>query len=288
MSDSARSPLSGCAILVAAVLMLVFLIGFTIWIPFRQAAEMEKFTRAEPVPLEVTGVVGNEAAVNALVERLEGFRSELADDEREARLALDADDLNLAIAAFPVVAELRESFRVREIADERLVIDICYRLNGRPRLARDGEDGPVTADPRYLVGTLHGHPMLSGGEVVLKVDELEVPGSEVPDGFMGHFSTLRIFEQALDDSPLGPVFAKLTRAGIEGERLVIARVPGEPLPDVITDEQFRKGGGKVAIFLGGAALAFLLLAGSVLYVGYRAQLKKLQAEEQTNPEEPGA
>ncbi len=32
-------------------------------------------------------------------------------------------------------------------AIEFQVIDICYQLNGRPRLAKEGEDGPITADP---------------------------------------------------------------------------------------------------------------------------------------------
>lgn len=289
VSATARSPLSGCAILISAVVMLVFLIGFTIWIPFRQAAEMEKFTEAEPTPLPVDPIEGNETAVNALVERLESFRSVLSDEEKEARLRLSANDLNLAIAAFPVVEELRGSFRVREIKDDELVIDICYRLNGRPRLTREDEEGTVTADPRYLIGTIHGHPMLSRREIVLKVDRLDVPGAEVPEGFMGHFSTLRLFEQKLEDPNLGPVFAKLTRAEIDGDQLVIARVPGEPLPDVITDEQFQKGGGKVVIFLGAAAVVFLVLAGSVLFIGYRTQLRKLEAEErQTNSGDPDA
>ncbi len=60
VSATARSPLSGCTILILAVLMLVFLIGFSIWTPFRQAAEIEKFTKAEPEPLAVLSLEAEE------------------------------------------------------------------------------------------------------------------------------------------------------------------------------------------------------------------------------------
>ncbi|MEP4079339.1 hypothetical protein [Haloferula sp.] len=288
MSATARSPLSGCTILILAVLMLVFLIGFSIWTPFRQATEIEKFTKAEPEPLPVLSLETEEMAARSLQERFERFRSDISDEEKEARIELDAKDLNLAVAMFPALEELRRSFLVRSIENESLVIDICYQLNGRPRLAREGEEGPVTADPRYLVGTIHGHPLLTKRELVLKVDRLDVPGAEVAEGFMGHFSTLRIFEKSLKDPEIGPVMAKLTQASLDGDKLVLARIPGDPVPDVVPDEVFQKTGSKIALFLGGAAVIFILLAGTVLYVGYRKQLQKLQESEETNEDSSDA
>lgn len=288
MSATARSPLSGCTILILAVLMLVFLIGFSIWTPFRQATEIEKFTREAPEPLPVLSLETEEIPARELRERLELFRSDLSDDEKEVRIELSAKDMNLAIAMFPAIEELRKSFLVKKIEDGALIIDICYQLNGRPRLAKEGEDGPITADPRYLIGTIHGHPMLTKRELVLQVDSLDVPNAEVAEGFMGHFSTLRIFEKSLKDPEIGPVMAKLTYAGLEGNKLVLARIPGDPVPDVVTDEAFQKSGGKIAMFLGGAALIFIVLAGAILYWGYRKQLQKLQESEETNEPSPDA
>ena len=130
--------------------------------------------------------------------------------------------------------------------------------------------------------------MLTKRELVLQVDSLDVPGSEVAEGFMGHFSTLRIFEKSLNDPEIGPVMAKLTQAKLEGGKLVLARIPGDPIPDVVTDDLFQKTGGKIAVFLGGAALIFIVLAGTVLYLGYRKQLQKLQESEETNEDAPDA
>ena len=287
MSATARSPLSGCAILIAAVLMLLFLIGFSIWVPFRQADEIEKFTKAEPAPVPVASLEENEAAATALVEKLEVFRSQLAGED-PARIELTPLDLNLAIATFPELEELRGTFFVRDITADHLVIDICYRLNGRPRLARDGETGPITADPRYLVGTLHARPLLTNREFALDVTALEVPGSEVPAGFLGHFSTLRLFERHLGHAVIGPAMGQLTRAELADGRLALARTPGETPPNVVSDETFLASGAKIALFLVIGLLAFLLLGGVVLFFSYRARLRQIEAEEGTNPPSPDA
>lgn len=267
--------------MIAAMLILVSLIGFSIWLPFRQADEIEKFTRKEPVDRPVATIEGNEPAVNALVERLETFRRDATGDgDKEASIALDAAELNLAIAMSPLLEELRGSFHVREIRDNELVIDICYRLNGRPRLARDGEDGFVTSDPLYLVGTIYGRPVLMRRELTLQVDRLEVPGSEIPEGFMHHFSSLRIFEKATKDETVGPVMAALTRAELKDGKLVLARIPGETPPETISNDAFRSGGGRIIRFLGAGAVLFLIFAGIMIFIGIRRQ-RRAERETET-------
>lgn len=269
---TARSPFAGCLILVLALLMLLFLIGFSAWMPFRQASEIEKFTAAAPTPLAIDPIEGNEARVNPLVERLEAFRNQLHGDATlPARVELDAADLNLAIAAFDPVQELRGSFRVREITGDHLIIDICYKLNGRPRLARDDEEGTFASDPRYLIGTLKGRPQLMRRELVLKVDALEVPGATVPEGFMNHFGTLRIFEGSLKHPTLGPAMAAMTRAEISAGKLILSRLPGESPPDQVSDADMRKGGGRLITWLGIGASIFLAFAALMVFFGIRKQ-----------------
>lgn len=278
---TARSPFAGCLILILAVGMLVSLIGFAAWLPFKQASEIEKFTAASPAPLPIEAVEGQEAKVNTLTERLEHFRSELQGDaEKPARIELSPEDINLAIAAYEPGKQLRGSFRVKEITKEALVIDICYKLNGKPRLAKDGEDGPVTSDPRYLIGTLKGHPQLGRRELALHVDSLAVPGGmTVADGFMQHFSSLRILEAYVKDPVLGPAMATLTRAELEPGKLVLSRIPGETPPEVIGDADFRQGGGRVVKWLGIAACVFLAFAGTMVFVGLRRQRRNQKSGE---------
>ena len=174
-----------------------------------------------------------------------------------------------------------------EITKDALIIDICYKLNGRPRLAKEGEDGPVTSDPRYLIGTIKGHPQLMRRELVLKVDSLEVPGATVPEGFLNHFSTLRIFEAHLKHPVLGPAMAAMTRAGLEEGKMVLARVPGELPPETVTEEQFRQGGGRLITWLGVGACVFLAFATAMVFFGIRKQ-RRAEKNGQTSIGNDGA
>jgi hypothetical protein len=286
---TARSPFAGCLILILALGMLVSLVVFAAWLPFKQAAEIEKFTAPSPSPLPVEAIEGNEAKVNQLSERLEHFRSELLGDTAKlARIELSPEDLNLAIAAYEPGKQLRGSFRVKEITKDGLVIDICYKLNGRPRLAKKGEDGPVTSDPRYLIGTLKGHPRLARKELALHVDSLAVPGGEpVADGFMQHFSSLRLFESYVKDPVLGPAMATLTRAELEPGKMVLSRIPGETPPEVVGDADFRQGGSRVVKWLGIGACVFLAFAATMVFVGLRRQ-RRAEKSGQTSPGGGGA
>ncbi|WP_035614859.1 hypothetical protein [Haloferula sp. BvORR071] len=283
---TARSPFAGCLILILALLMLVSLVGFAVWLPFKQATEMEKFTSPTPAPLPVETV--DQAKLAELTARMEKFSDELKGDAKTpARMELSVEDLNLAIAAYKPVEQLRGTFRVKEITQEALLIDINYKLNGKPRLARDGEDGPITADPRYLIGSLKGHPLLARRELALKVSSLEVPGKTVAEGFMEHFSTLRIFEAATKDGNIGPAMAALTRAELAPGKLILARVPGESPPEVVGDAAFREGGGRIVKWLGILACVFLAFVGIIVFVGIRKQ-RRLKNSGETSRGDGGA
>jgi hypothetical protein len=272
-----------------AVLMLVGLIGFASWLPFKQASEIEKFTAASPAPLPVEAVADKDPKVADLSARLEKFQGELKGDAtKPARLELSVEDLNLAIAAYKPVEELRGTFRVKEITQEALVIDINYKLNGRPRLAREGEEGPISSDPRYLIGTLQCKPLLARRELALKVESRAAAGgATVAEGFMQHFSTLRIFEGSLKDPVLGPAMAALTRAELEPGKLVLSRVPGETAPEVVSDADFRAGGSRIITWLGIFACVILAIVGTIVFVGIRKQRRSAKSGE-TSRDDGGA
>ncbi|MCP5531659.1 MAG: hypothetical protein H7A48_00640 [Akkermansiaceae bacterium] len=269
-APSARSPFAGCTILIAALLVMVFLIGFSVLTLFRQFGEIEKFTAEKPVSIEVSTLDGGEARLNALAERLESFRQELAGD-KQATLALDAEELNLAIAAYEPFKELRGTFRISEIGDEAMRIAISFPLNGKPRLSREGENGLVTSDARYLNGTLVARPGLLSREIVLQIDEIEVPGAKVPDEFTGQMSPYRITERYVTDPVLGKAMAKLTKVSLADGKLVLEKVPGEQPADVIGPEKVDAARNRLFTVLGLAACLFLLVAGAIVFIGLRAK-----------------
>jgi hypothetical protein len=267
---SARSPFAGCAILIAALLVMVFLIVFSVVTLFRQYAEIEKFTAATPAKLETTTLDGREADLNSLAERIERFRQELA-GEGDATLALDAEEMNLAIAAYEPFKDLRGTLHVAEVGNETIRLDISFPLNGKPRLPREGEGGWIKSDPRYLNATLVARPVLLSREPVLRIDAIEVPGATVPVEFTEQMSPYRIAERYREHKTLGPAMAKLTCVELKDGKLVFSRTAGESPADQISDEQVDRMSGWFFTVLGVAASLFLLFAGTVIFIGLRAK-----------------
>ncbi len=268
VQTSARSPFAGCAILIAALLVMVFLIGFSTVTLFRQFNEIAKFTGEHPVKIEVSPLEDQEPALNQLAERLESFRQKL-DGETGAELALSVEDLNLAIAAYEPFKDLRGTFRVARIEEDSMRIDISFPLNGKPRLSRPDEGGWITSDSRHLNGTLIARPALLKREVILRLDDIETPGAEVPREFIEQMSPYRITERYLADPVIGPVMAKLTKVGLSDGKLVLSRVPGESPVDEISDEQVDHASNRFFVVLAIAACMFLIVAGLVIVIGLR-------------------
>jgi hypothetical protein len=270
---SARSPFAGCAILIAAVGMMVFLIGFSIFALFKQFSEIAKFTGEQPVPVEITSLDDQEPALNDLAERLEKFRQDLAVDG-EVSLALSPDELNLAIATYDAFKELQGTLRVTEITGATMRLAISFPLNGKPRFARDEEPGWIASDSRYLNATLVARPALLKKEVVLKIDTLEVPGATVPPEFIDQMSPYRITERYLTDPVLGPAMARLTRVALADGKLVLTRNPKETPADMITNEQVDAASSRLFLWLGLAATLFLVFAAIIIFIGLRTKARK--------------
>ena len=271
--ESARSPFAGCAILIAALAVMVFLIGFSVLTLFRQFNEIAKFTGEKPVAIEVSSLENKEAELNSLAERIEAFRQQLAGDN-EATLALSADELNLAIAAYDACKELRSTFRVVSIDGETLRIAISFPLNGKPRFARKDEPGWIASDSRYLNGTLVARPHLLKREIVLSLDAIEIPGAKVPREFIDQMSPYRITERYVADKVIGPAMAKFTRVEVSGGKIVLTRKPNEIPADLITDAQVDSGSRRLFTALGIAAACFLGFAGIIVFIGIRAKARQ--------------
>lgn len=270
---TARSPLAGCAILIVAMLVMIFLVVFSVFSLFRQYKEIVKFTGHKPVEIEVVGLEGRESQINSLSEQLEVFRQQLSEED-EVALHFTADQINLLIASCDILSELRGTFSVESISDEGMRIRISFPLNGIPRLSKEGEEGFFTTDPRYLNGVLVARPVLLKGEVVLKIDDIEVEGAEVPEEFVEQMSPYRPAERYKVHEIIGPIMRQLTRVTTEGDKVVLSCVAGETPADAITDEQVDAAGSRFFMVFGGAASLFLIFVGIMIVLGLRQRARK--------------
>lgn len=270
---SARSPFAGCAILITALAVMMFLVVFSVFALFRQSEAISKFTSDQPSPVEVSKTIDNDTSVSSMQSKLDAFHKQL-DGKEESSLELTAEEINLIIAANEPFKELRGTFRIREIRDDLMHIAISFRLNGQPRFTKLGESGWITSDPRYLNATMIARPALSNRELVLQIENIEVPGKAVPREFIEQMSPYRITERYLTDPTLGPAMAKLTRVRVSDGKLVLTRVPGEMPADVITNSQVDSARNRLFTVLGVVASLFLLVVGLLIFVGLRAKAAK--------------
>jgi hypothetical protein len=257
-------------ILIAALLVMVFLIVFSTWTLFRQFNEIAKFTSEKQEFVSVASLEDREGAINALSEKVEVFRQGLA-GEGEANLSLTPGEMNLAIALWEPFRELRGTFHVLSAEDGKLHVAISFPLNGKPRMARDGEEGWMVSDPRYLQATMIAEPAMSQREIVLRLHDLLVPGAEVPREFIEQMSPYRITERYLSDPVLGPAMAKLTRVEIRDGAVWFARVPGQVVKGTIDDQTVDASRNRLFTVLGIAASLFLVVAGIIVFVGLRSR-----------------
>jgi hypothetical protein len=272
-SVSEKSPYAGCAILIAALLVMLFLIGFSISVLFRQANEIAKFTDDKPAVVDVSPLEDREAELNRLAEKLEAFRLAVVDGE-STTLELTAEEMNLAIAAYEPFRDLRGMLRIASISPEEIRLGISFQLNGKPRLSRDGEGGWITSDPRYLNGTMVAKPGLLNKEVVLQVSDIEVPGKTVAEGFLGQMSPYRIAERYAGKEGIGGVMAELTSVELGEGTLRFVKTAGVKPRDTITNAQVDSASQRLFKFFAVAACLFLLFVAVVIFVGIRLKKRR--------------
>ena len=132
----------------------------------------------------------------------------------------------------------------------------------------------MKSDARYLNATLLAKPALLKRELVLLLEEIQVPGASVPREFIEQMSPYRITERYLADAVLGPAMGRLTRVEVADGSLHLIRVPGEEPVDVIGRNQVDQASQRFFVILGVAACLFLMFAGMVVILGLRAKARK--------------
>jgi hypothetical protein len=253
-----RSPLAGCAIMIVAICSMLFLVGFVIWNMFKLDDEISKFTTAEAQPTPVPDLVSNAAAFNKFQSKLELFRDAHGKEE-VATLKLSPEDMNLAIATYDEFSDLRGTFSILSIEDGRLHIAISFPLGGKPM---------SKGELRFLNGTMIAEPQLAGDEIILVIDEILVPGAEVPDGFIGQMSPYRVTMRYMEDKTLGPWMKSLTNLTVQGGLMVLTSSPAEAVKQAAPKDPapFIK---RAALLAGGIISIFLVLVVALVLVSRR-------------------
>jgi hypothetical protein len=277
-----KSPFAGCAIFITVLLVVIFLIIFSVVVLFRQFNEIAKFTETKPVKVKVETILDREAELNGLAHKIERFRMDVMDG-KSAVLEMNANELNLAIATYEAFKDLRGNIRIGEITREQMKLDISFELNGKPRIGKKGESGWVASDPRYLNGVMTASPGLLNKEVVLRVEDIDVSHAPVPREFVEGFPPYRIASTYVGESEIGKVMAALTNVELGDGVIRFVREEGEIPKDTVTKAEVDQSSQRLFTFLGIAASIFLFLVAVIIFVGVRAKKRQIILED---PDEP--
>ena len=173
---SSYSPFYGCFIMAAAALIFGGIIAWSAYTLFRQSAEIDTFTVAEPVPFPAFALATD--AETSLIAKGTALQKALAAGT-EASLDLSLDELNALVAKAPDLGHGTYTDIVRftgtQPDNNLLLADINLPLNPLPFSGKG---------KRYLVGKAHFAVSVGENGPDLRIIHLEAPGKTIPAGFV--------------------------------------------------------------------------------------------------------
>ncbi len=173
---SGFSPYYGCFIMAAAALIFGGIVAWSAYTLLRQNSEIDKITVDAPARFEPAALAPD--AETALTGKWAALKQALAANQ-PADLTLSLDEINAVVAKAPDLGHGTYADIVRFTGTDPeknlLLADISLPLNALPFSGKP---------KRYLVGRASFHVEVSADGPDLRIIHLEVPGKDVPEGFV--------------------------------------------------------------------------------------------------------
>ncbi|MEN3942137.1 hypothetical protein WJU23_12645 [Prosthecobacter sp. SYSU 5D2] len=208
------NPFYGCAIMAMAAFIFFGIIAWSAYSLITQDKEIAKITVDAPItlpPVEVTP-----EARTALEKRLTTF-AEAARNNQPAELSLTIADLNAIISIAPDTGYGSYADLVRlekTIPDKNAITgQVCLPLNN----IKFWED-----KKRYLIGEITFYMHIHEEGLDAKVVDVQVPGKEVPDGFVNGMELWPWIAPYRNVEPIGTVLKAVRQVKVTPEGLFVS------------------------------------------------------------------
>lgn len=216
------NPFYGCAILLIAICTFGFIITWTLYSGYKQSSEIDAFTVPDPPALPA--IVVSESDRNILEMGLGAF-ADVAKSGRPVAITLTVEDLNaiILLAGEAGVADYRGMVRFTGIdaTTQVLKADIRWKMNNLPL---------VQAPDRYLAGHATFKPVIENNALELHIENLEVPGKTVSEGFLRQLRTWPWLNLAKLKPEVKEPLSKITRFDFSADGSIFALHCGETVP----------------------------------------------------------
>lgn len=214
--SSGPSPAPGCTMISIAMGVVSLLVIWAIYVALKQNSTIDGFAEPTAATYEIAP-----PSAEAL-QRADAIQAAFEKAIREnsaVRIEMTAEDFNTLIASREVLKDFKGNTRVESITDKGLLTSMSQPM-------RSGFLG----GSRFLNGTLLLRPDLRTHTVFFVVEDIQVPGKEVPRGFIDQYSSLQLYRIDPSHPVLGKALQRLDKVTIEGDRVVVvtrALEPGE-------------------------------------------------------------
>jgi len=182
----------------------------------RQSSEIQKFAKDEPAMVEV--IQPSEAQLAAVEAKLAQL-TEAAKNLEEVTVKFTEEDLNVLLASKPALETYRDTTKIRSISPQAL------------RVAGSQPAKKLSGGLRYIVGDFLFTIDRSGSNYwQLILEDVQIPGKDVPEGFINMWSTLHMFRFSIDNTELEPVFKQVKSIELEQGAIAVTTAEGQLEP----------------------------------------------------------
>lgn len=210
----------GCMTALALSLVLMLVAGIAAFSIYRYYTRMvNQYTSTAPVPLPPVTLSDEEKT--SLKERVDAFKKSLDTGKDIKPLVLTADEINAQIAENP---DFANHVHV-EIQGDKIQGQVSMPLD---KIKLPGFSG------RYLNGKATFAVLLTGGQLFVTLNALEVNGKPLPEETLQGFRNQNLAASFADDPDNAKAIAKLESIEVKNGTLIIT-------PRAKTDEEDEKG-----------------------------------------------
>ena len=250
--------IAGCGIFLIILAMVVFLVSVSVYSYYDHKNAFIKFSQETITHTEIADTTDT-VAITELEKKFSDFGT-LVKEKKLASMELSKDEINLAIAHFPKLAEFKKTLFVTDITDKHIEARTSFAINA-------GFDGI-----RHFNGKLMLEPVIAQGSIFPIVDKAEADtGEPVPEKVLEAIPVL-MFAGYRNDESIQSIFHKITKVQLVDGNLHITSEPGSTETAIIDLDVSEQANDGFQLF---ALLTFIFVT-TIAFALWYARFRKKQ------------
>jgi len=201
------SPMPGCIIVAVTLLVFGGLVLLYLGVGYWMNREIDAVT--DPAPVNLAVPRASPEQVETVYSKLKQLQ-QATEAGKMVRVSFSAEDLNARLASEPLLADRKGKALVKKIDSTGIQTQVNQQIRNLPFRPQ-----------RYLNATIAFVPVVLKDSVVFEIHAIQVPGKEVPQGFVEGYSKQDFFKLDSQNPLLEPVLKQLRRSYLEGDHVIV-------------------------------------------------------------------